>query len=78
MGRECNDFPSKLLCLTVPKHFVEERFCVLESFRYRKMLWIRGEYHDFLSKIYCLTNRKKFVREPLNVSKNLGYEKIFA
>ena len=41
-------FPSKLFCLTVPNHFVEEPFCVSESFGYRKILCLRGEYHDFL------------------------------
>ena len=24
---ECGEFPSKMFCLTVPKHFVEEPFC---------------------------------------------------
>ena len=28
-GREYHDFPSKLFCLTVPKHFVEEPFCAV-------------------------------------------------
>ena len=41
-GGGCHDFPSKLFCLTVPKYFVEEPFCVSESFWYRKILWIRG------------------------------------
>ena len=41
-------FPSKLFCLTVPNNFVEEPFCVSESFGYRKILCLRGEYHDFL------------------------------
>ena len=33
-----HNFPSKLFCLTVPKHFVEEPFCVSESFGYPKIL----------------------------------------
>ena len=33
-----HDFPSELFCLTVPKHFVEEQFCVSESFEHRKIL----------------------------------------
>ena len=41
-GRECHDFPSKICCLTVPKNFVGEPFCVSENFWYRKILWIRG------------------------------------
>ena len=33
-GREYHDFPSKFVCLTVPKHFVEGAFCVAETFCY--------------------------------------------
>ena len=35
-----HDFPLKNCCLTVPKNFVEEPFCVSENFWYRKMLGI--------------------------------------
>ena len=35
-------------CLTVPNHFVEEPFCVSESFTHRKILCLKVEYHDFL------------------------------
>ena len=34
-------FLLKNFCLTVPKSFVEEPFCVSENFWYRKMLGIR-------------------------------------
>ena len=34
-------FPSKLLCPTVPKQFVEELIRFAGSFRYRERLWIR-------------------------------------
>ena len=47
-GRDYHDFPSKLFCLTVPNHSVEESFCVSESFGYRKKISLRGENHDFL------------------------------
>ena len=47
-GREFHDFPSQLFCLTVPNHFVEESFCVSESFGYGKKLCLRVEYHDLL------------------------------
>ena len=40
-GREPR-FSVKLFCLTVPKHFVEEFFCVSKNFWYRKKLWIGG------------------------------------
>ena len=36
-------FPSRLICLTVPNHFVEERFCNSEIFLCRKVLWIRRD-----------------------------------
>ena len=38
---ECQDFRSKIFCLTVPKKFVEEPFCVSENLWFRKMLGIR-------------------------------------
>ena len=36
-----HDFPLKNFCLTSPKNFVEEPFCVSENFWYRKRLGIR-------------------------------------
>ena len=30
-GREFHDFPSKFVCLTIPKRFAGEPFCVLEK-----------------------------------------------
>ena len=51
-----HDFPSKICCLTVPKNFVGETFCVSEKFWYRKMLGIReGGYHDFPSKLFFVS-----------------------
>ena len=73
-GREYHNFPLKLFCLTV--HFVEEHFCVSESFRYRKILWIRVEYHDCLSKICCFTVPKNFVGESFNFSEIWGAKKF--
>ena len=46
-GGGYHDFLSKLFCLTVPNHIVEEHFCVSEGFGNRKILCLRGEYHDF-------------------------------
>ena len=52
-----HDFPLKNFCLTVPKNFVEEPFCVSENFCYRKILWIRGGGgREEVSKIF----RRKF------------------
>ena len=70
-----HDFPSKICCLSVPKKFVEEPFCVSENFWYRKILWIRGgggeEYQDFPSH-----RAKKFCRATRQCFTNLGYRKI--
>ena len=40
-AKRYHDFPLKIFCLTVPKNFVEEPFCVSENVWYRKMLGIR-------------------------------------
>ena len=74
---EYYDFPSKLFCLTVPKYFLEEPFCVSERFRYRKILWIRGEYQDFLPKICCFTVPRNFVGESICVSETSGYRSFW-
>ena len=66
-------FYGKLLCLTVPKNFLEEHFCASESFGYRKILGIGGGYHDFLSEIFCLTVPKNFLGEPFCVSEIFWY-----
>ena len=39
---EHHDFLWKICCLTVPKSFVGELFCVSQNFWYRKNFWIRG------------------------------------
>ena len=73
-----HDFPLINFCLTVPKNFVEDLFCVSENFCYRKMLGIRdrgGGYQDFPSKTFCLTVPKNFVAEPFCVSQNFCYRK---
>ena len=74
----CHDFPSKILCLSVPKHFAGEPFGVSENFWYRKILCFRGLFHDFQSKIFCLTVPKHFVEEPFYAvfQKNSGNEKV--
>ena len=36
-----HNVPLKNFCLTVPKNFIEEPFCVSENFRYRNLLGIR-------------------------------------
>ena len=61
---ECQDFPSKVFCLTVPKTFVGESFTVA-IFSGIQKVWLRGvEYRDFPSKKFCLIVPKNFVGKP--------------
>ena len=48
-------------CLTLPKNFVRDPFCVSEKFWYRNILWIGREYHMFPSSFFRLTLPKNFV-----------------
>ena len=67
----CQDFLSKIFCLTVPKHFVEERFCAVfqkNSGNEKGYGKEGGEYQDFPSKIFCLTVPKNSVGESFNIS----------
>ena len=77
-GDGYHDFPSKLLCLTRPNHFVEESFCVSESLGYRNFLGLGGKSHDSLKKLFCLTVTKTSLGEPFSVSLFSVIEKIFA
>ena len=75
--RGYHDFLSEIVCLTVPKIFVGEPFCVSEKFC-RKVLCIRGGYHNFLSQIVCLIVTKNVVGEPFLVQINSGIETYHA
>ena len=46
-------------CLTVPKNFIGDPFCVSENSWDRNILWIRGMYHEFLSKIFLSHSNDK-------------------
>ena len=54
-----HNFPLKNFCLTVPKNFVGEPFCVSQNFWYRKTLWIREGRREGVSRFsvknFCLT-----------------------
>ena len=69
-------FPSKILCLTVPKLKISLR----ESFTVALILGIENfwigvlEYQDFLSKILCLTVPKIPVGESFTVALFSGSE----
>ena len=74
----CHDFPSKIFCLTLPKHFVEETFsAVLQKFPVAKKFLDNGggEYQDFPSKIFCLTVPEISVGESFTVALLSGTEK---
>ena len=42
LGEEFHDLIKKICCLTVPRIFVGESFCVSKNFGYRKFSRIRG------------------------------------
>ena len=49
-------------CLTVPNHFLEETFCVSESFGYRKGLCLRGDYTPFSIEFLMSQSTEKLRR----------------
>ena len=59
-AKEYHDYPLKNFCITVPKNFVEEPFCVSENFWYRKMLGIRegAGITIFCQKCFVSQHRK--------------------
>ena len=69
MGRrECQDFPSKISCLTVLINFVGQPFSAVfqkisgsENFMDKK----EGEVSRFVLKIFCLNGPKNAVGDPL-------------
>ena len=63
---EYQNFPSKVICLTVSKSFLVEPFPVSQFSGTEKLSASEGyvtTFH-FLSKIFCLTVPKGFVAEP--------------
>ena len=76
-GEEYQDFPSKIICLTERKSFVEESFTVAIILGFEKD-WISvGEYHYFLSKIFSLTVPNFPVGESVTVALFSGSEKVW-
>ena len=70
--RGYHDFSFKIFCLTVPKNFVGEHFCVSENFGYRKILCIReGGYHVSPSKTF-VTQTEKFCWGTLRCFRKSG------
>ena len=73
-------FSAEFFCLKVSKKIVGEPFCVSETFRFRKYLWIsEGEWNEGLSAFFvkncCLTLPKNSVEEPFCVSEDLWCRK---
>ena len=77
-GGEYQQFPSKNVCLTVPKFYVGGESFSVSIFSGTEKFWIRWgrEYQDFPSKFFCLTGPKVFVDETLWSFTNFGYRKI--
>ena len=65
-GREYQEFPWKVFCLTVPKSLVgEQPFCAVlqKTSGSEKVLEKKGEYQEFQSKAFCITVPKTLVGE---------------
>ena len=60
--RQYHNFSSTRFCLTVPKNFVRETFCVFESFWYRKKSSIEEGLTIFHRRSFCLTEPKILVK----------------
>ena len=77
-GGEHQDFPSKIICLTVPKIFVREPFRVSLISGIEKIYVSEGyvTIFDFLSKIFCLTVPKNFVRDSYSFWENFWFRKV--
>ena len=58
MKRGYHDFLSKIFCLTVPKNFVGEPFCVSKKFWYRKLPCIGGGHHGFVENFWSHRTQK--------------------
>ena len=78
-GGEYQDFPSKILCLTVPKMKISvgESFIVALILGIEKICIREGEYQDLLSKILRLTVPKNSVGESFTVPLTSGSEKVW-
>ena len=72
----CHDFLSNFFCLTGPKNFVMEPFCVSENFWYRKSFMDRRRvgYHVFPSIVFASHTTKNFPRGTPVFQKCYGVE----
>ena len=74
---EYQDFPSKVLCLTVPKKSVGESLTAALILGNEKVCIRKWVYQGFRSKIFCLTVPKFSVGESIFVALFSGSEKVW-
>ena len=60
-GGSYHDFPSKSFCLTVPKYFIGEQFCVSKNFLIQNFSCIWAGGHHGSVENFCLTGPKQKV-----------------
>ena len=66
----------KKFCLTVPYNFLEDPFCVRQTFWYQKKVAIRvGRVSRFSVTLFCLTVPKVLVKKSFSVSLSSSIEK---
>ena len=63
-GAECQKFPSKISCLTVPEFFVGQTFRVSLVSGLEKFLCFRGLSHNCLSKFFVSQCREILYGNP--------------
>ena len=71
-----HDFLSTIFCLTGPKNFLRETFCVSENFWYRKIFMDRRRvgYHVFPAKVFLSHSTGKLPRGTLVFQKCYAVE----
>ena len=70
LGEEFHDLIKKICCLTVPRIFVGESFCVSKNFGYRKFSRIRGGGGGGGGRSVTIFCQKFFVSHHQNFSGN--------
>ena len=72
-GGKCHDFPSKSFCLTVPKHFIGEQFCVSKIFLFQifSCIWAGGGITVLSNFFVSQDPNEKFSKGPLLFSRKL-------
>ena len=71
-------FSVEVICLTLPKQFLKETFCVSVNFWYRNVFCIGRAYHDFLSRFFGSHYRNISWKNPSVFQKISATEKFSA